>query len=70
MIKRTKVQSDLRSFILVVIAAASMAGILLDSILQVSQIILLIGAVIALACTILCWQDSKMRYTSLIILWL
>ncbi|HYA99052.1 MAG TPA: ComEC/Rec2 family competence protein [Ktedonobacteraceae bacterium] len=70
MIKRTKVQSDLRSFILVVIAVASMAGILLDSILQVSQIILLIGAVIALACTILCWQDSKMRYTSLISLWL
>ncbi|HXX76884.1 MAG TPA: ComEC/Rec2 family competence protein, partial [Ktedonobacteraceae bacterium] len=68
--KHTKVQSDLRSFILVVIAVAGMAGILLDSMLQVSQIILLIGAVIALACTILFWQNSKTRYSSLIILWL
>jgi hypothetical protein len=33
--KHTKVQSDLRSFILVVIAVAGMAGILLDSMLQV-----------------------------------
>src|SRR5574340_1079484 len=47
-----------------------MAGILLDSMLQVSQTVLLIGTVIALACTILFWQDSKWRYASFIILWL
>ncbi len=68
--QKSSISPDLRSFILVVIAVAGMAGILLDSILQVSQIVLLIGAVIALACTILFWQDSKLRYASLIILWL
>jgi hypothetical protein len=70
MIKHIKIQPDLSGFILVVLVVAGIAGILLDSLFQLPQIVLLIGAVIALACTILFWQDSKLRNTSIIILWL
>src|SRR6266480_920776 len=61
---------DLRSFILIVVAAAGMSGILLDSWLHLMPYVLLIGAVIALACTILFWGDSRSRLASLAILWL
>ena len=61
---------DLRSFILIVVAAAGMSGILLDSWLHLMPYVLLIGAVIALACTILFWGDSRLRLASLAILWL
>jgi competence protein ComEC len=70
MIKHTKIQSDLHGFILIVVAVAGMSGILLDSWLLLSQYVLLTGAVIALACTILFWGDSRLRLASLAILWL
>src|SRR6266566_1749648 len=70
MIKRTEIHSDLRGFILIVVAVASMLGILLDSWLLVSQYVLLFGAAIALACLILFWRDSRLMLTSLAILWL
>jgi competence protein ComEC len=69
-IKHTKIQSDLRGFILIVVAVASMSGILLDSWLLLPQYVLLIGAAIALACVILSWHDNRWRLVSLVILWL
>ena len=70
MIKSAKIQSDLRSYILIVVALAGMSGILLDSWLLLSQYVLLIGAAIALACIILFWRDSRLRLVSFVILWL
>jgi competence protein ComEC len=70
MIKRTEIHSDLRGFILIVVAVASMSGILLDSWLLISPYVLLIGAAIALACLILFWHDSRLMLASLAILWL
>src|SRR5689334_7684586 len=67
MIKYAKIQPHLRSFIVITVAVIAMSGILLDSLLQASQIALLIGAFITLACTILFWQNSKLRYASFII---
>ena len=64
------VPPELRSYILTVVAVAGMSGILLDSWLQLSQYVLLIGAVIALTCVILFWRDSRLRLASLIILWI
>jgi competence protein ComEC len=68
--KRIKLQHDLRSYILIAVAVAWMSGILLASWLPLPQPALLIGAVIALACTILFWGDSRLRLASLAILWL
>src|SRR5437016_2339258 len=70
MIKRTEIHSDLRGFILIVVAVAGMLGILLDSWLLVSRYVLLFGAAIALACVILYWRDNRWRLVSLGILWL
>ena len=70
MIKHTKIQSDLRSFILIGVAVAGMSGIMLDSWLLLSQFVLLIAAAIALTCLILFWRDSRLRLASLVILWL
>src|SRR5437764_6392063 len=70
MIKHTKLQSDLRGFILIVIAVAWMSGILLDSWLLLPQLALLIGAAIALVCVILFWRERTWMLVSLIILWL
>ena len=70
MINSAKIHSDLRSYILIVVAVVSMAGILLDSWLLLSQYLLLIGAVLALACIIMFRHDSKLMLLSLAILWL
>ena len=70
MINSTKIQSDLRNYILIVVALVSMSGILLDSWLLLSQYILLIGAGIALACIILFRHDSRLLLVSIAILWL
>ncbi len=70
MIKHTKIQADLRSYILIVVTLAGMSGILLDSWLQLSQYVLLIGAAVALVCSILFWRDIRWRLVSLVILWL
>ena len=70
MIKFTKLQLDLRSYILIVIAMACMSGILLDSWLLLPQYILLIGAAIALACIVLFRYDRRLMLTSFVILWL
>jgi competence protein ComEC len=69
-IKLTEIHSDLRSFILIVVAVAGLSGILLDSWLLLSQSVLLISAAIALVCTILFWRESRLRFASLVILWL
>jgi competence protein ComEC len=69
-IKLTEIHSGLRSFILIVVAVAGLSGILLDSWLLLSQSVLLIGAAIALVCTILFWRESRLRFASLVILWL
>jgi hypothetical protein len=66
----SRVLPDLRSFVLIVVAVAGMSGILLDSLFLLPQYVLLIGAVIALACIILFWGDSRLRLASLAILWL
>ena len=70
MINSAKLQSDLRNYILIVVAVVSMAGILLDSWLLLSQYILLTGAAIALVCIILFRHDSRLMLVSLSILWL
>ena len=70
MIKFTKLQLDLRSYILIVIAMACMSGILLDSWLLLPQYLLLIGAAIALACVVLFRYDRRLMLTSFVILWL
>lgn len=70
MIEQTKIQLDLRGFILIVIAVAWMSGILFASWLPLSQPALLIGAAIALVCIILLWRDSRLWFASLVILWL
>ena len=69
-IKHTKIQSDLRSFILIGVAAAGMSGILLDSWLLLTPLILLTGAAIALGCVILFWRDNRWRLVAIVILWL
>ena len=70
MIKHTEINSDLRGYILIVIALAGISGILLDSWLLLAPYILLIGAAIALACVILFWRENRWRLVSIIILWL
>src|SRR3989442_1380378 len=68
--KLFKVQTDLRGFILIVVAVAWMSGILLDSWLPLPQYALLIGAAIALVCVIFFWRDSRWMLVSLAMLWL
>ncbi|MGZ3644748.1 MAG: ComEC/Rec2 family competence protein, partial [Ktedonobacteraceae bacterium] len=70
MINFAKIQSDLRSYILIVVAVVSMSGILLDSWLLLPQYVLLIGVAIALACIIMFRHDSRLMLVSLAILWL
>src|SRR5712691_1307754 len=70
MIKHIKIETDMRSFLLIVVAMAGMSGILLDSWLLLSQYILLTGAAITLTCTILLWRNNRLRLASLVILWL
>jgi competence protein ComEC len=69
-IKRIKIQPDLRGLILIVVAVAWMTGILLDSWLLLPSRALLIGAAIALACVILFWRNSTWMLVSLVTLWL
>ncbi len=70
MIKRIKVQPDLRGYILIVVAVAWMTGILLDSWLLWSPYVLLTGAAIALVCVIFFWRDSRWMLASIVMLWL
>ena len=70
MIKHIKLLPELRGLILVVVAAAWMAGILLESWLLLPSGALLFGATIALGSVILLWRNSRGMLVSLIILWL
>jgi len=69
-IEHSKLQSDARSFILIVVATAGMLGILLDSWLQLTQYtaVQIIGAAVALACVILFWHDTRWRIVSIAVL--
>jgi len=69
-IKHIKIQSDLRRFILIVLAVAWLSGILLESWLPLPSTALLIGAAIALIGVILFWRDSTWMLVSLVMLWI
>ena len=65
-----KGEIDLRGLILVLVTAAWLAGILLNSWVLLPPLVLLIGAAIALVCVILLWHNDRGILLSLVALWL